>query len=86
MQIFYGRYSYHTMKQGLLEGIFWRISAYLIGSLWTVVLMLFIPEQKKAERYESLHTLRLFHIQFYSQRSVMIASTVCMEDDTHFSR
>lgn len=68
MQIFYGRYSYHTMKQGFLEGIFWRIGAYLIGALWTVVIMILIPEKKNSFSYIGTRTMAiyLFHGLLYT--------------------
>ena len=63
MQIFYGRYSYHTMKQGMLEGLLWRIGAYLIGILWTFALMILMPEKKLCFSYIGTRTMAvyLFH-------------------------
>lgn len=63
MQIFYGKYSYHTMKQGMLEGLLWRMGAYLIGILWTFALMILMPEKKLCFSYIGTRTMAvyLFH-------------------------
>lgn len=68
MQIFYGRYSYHTMKQGMLEGLLWRVGAYLIGFLWTFVLMILMPEKKNILSYIGTRTMAvyLFHGLLYT--------------------
>ena len=68
MQIFYGRYSYHTMKQGLLEGVLWRIGSYLIGTLWTFALMILLPEKKLCFSYIGTRTMAiyLFHGLLYT--------------------
>lgn len=68
MQIFYGRYSYHTMNQGLLEGLLWRVGAYLIGGLWTVTLLLLLPEKKIFCSYIGTRTMAvyLFHGLIYT--------------------
>lgn len=68
MQIFYGRYSYHTMKQGMWEGLFWRIISYLIGSLWTFALMILIPENQNIFSYIGTRTMAiyLFHGLIYT--------------------
>lgn len=68
MQIFYGRYSYHTMKQGTFEGFLWRIGAYLIGTLWTFALMVILPEKKLCFSYIGTRTMAvyLFHGLLYT--------------------
>lgn len=46
MQIFYGRYNYAFMKQGILEGVLWRIAMYLIGFAMTFSVMILMSEKK----------------------------------------
>ena len=68
MQIFYGRYSYHTMKQGFAEGFLWRIASYIIGTLWTFALMILLPEKKLCFSYIGTRTMAiyLFHGLLYT--------------------
>ena len=68
MQIFYGRYSYHTMKQGMFEGLLWRIGAYIIGFLWTFALMILLPEKELCFSYIGTRTMGiyLFHGLLYT--------------------
>lgn len=60
MQIFYGRYSYLTMRQEMLEGLCWRIGAYIIGFVWTFALMIFIPEKKNFFSYIGTRTMAIY--------------------------
>ena len=68
MQIFYGRYSYQTMKQGMLEGLFWRIGAYTVGTFWTLALLILLPEKKNCFSYIGTRTMAvyLFHGLIYT--------------------
>ncbi len=43
MQIFYGRYNYSSMKQGITEGLLWRLGSYAIGFLMTYGILALIP-------------------------------------------
>lgn len=46
MQIFYGRYNYASMKQGMLEGFLWRIGMYLTGFIMTFAVMILMTDKK----------------------------------------
>lgn len=68
MQIFYGRYNYTFMEQGMFEGILWRIGLYVIGFVMTFSMMILIPEKKLAVSYIGTRTMAiyLFHGLIYT--------------------
>lgn len=68
MQIFYGRYNYASMKQGMIEGLCWRLAAYLIGFIMTFAVMVLIPDKKLPVSYIGTRTMAiyLFHGLTYS--------------------
>ena len=68
MQIFYGRYSYAAMKQGMLEGVLWRIVTYLIGFVMTFSVMILMTERELPVSYIGTRTMAiyLFHGLAYS--------------------
>lgn len=63
MQIFYGRYNYLSMKQGMFEGLLWRSGTYLIGFLMTFTIMIVMPDKKLSFSYIGTRTMAvyLFH-------------------------
>ena len=60
MQVFYGRYNYVSMKQGMTEGIVWRILLYVIGFLMTFSFMILIPEKKLPVSYMGTRTMAIY--------------------------
>ena len=60
MQVFYGRYNYISMKQGIIEGVIWRILLYVIGFLMTFSFMTLIPEKKLAFSYIGTRTMAIY--------------------------
>ena len=60
MQVFYGRYNYHFMKQGILEGILWRSGLYVIGFLMTFAWMILMPEKKLPVSYIGTRTMAIY--------------------------
>lgn len=68
MQVFYGRYSYASLKQTLFSGVFWRVLLYLFGFFLTFTGMILLPEQKLPISYIGTRTLAiyLFHGLIYS--------------------
>lgn len=60
MQIFYGRYNYTFMKQGMLEGVLWRFTMYLIGFLMTFSAMVVISEKKLPVSYIGTRTMAIY--------------------------
>lgn len=60
MQIFYGRYNYTFMKQGILEGVLWRSAMYLIGFAMTFSVMILMPEKKFALSYIGTRTMAIY--------------------------
>lgn len=68
MQIFYGRYNYSSMKQGITEGLLWRLVSYAIGFIMTYSILALIPEKKLCCSYIGTRTMAiyLFHGLTYS--------------------
>ena len=60
MQIFYGRYNYISMKQGMIEGLLWRIANYIIGFLMTFGWMILMPEKKLPCSYIGTRTMAIY--------------------------
>ena len=60
MQVFYGRYNYLSMKQGIGEAILWRVLLYVIGFLLTFAFMLWIPERKLCISYLGTRTMAIY--------------------------
>lgn len=60
MQIFYGRYNYVSMKQGMLEGVLWRIASYLIGFVMTFSVLIFMPEKELPFSYIGTRTMAIY--------------------------
>lgn len=67
MTIFYGRYNYKFLNQGILDGIFCRIMCYFIGTFLTFSLLVLMSEKKFAFSYIGTRTMSiyLFHGLFY---------------------
>lgn len=63
MQVFYGRYNYISMKQGMAEGILWRMLLYVIGFFMTFCVMILMPEKRLPLSYIGTRTMAvyLFH-------------------------
>ncbi len=68
MQVFYGRYNYVSLKQGIVEGVFWRILLYLIGFVMTFSFMTLMPESNLPVSYLGTRTMAiyLFHGLVYT--------------------
>ena len=68
MKVFYGRYNFVYLNQGILEGMLWRIAGYVIGFSMTYALMALIPERKTFYSYIGTRTMAiyLFHGLAYS--------------------
>lgn len=68
MQVFYGRYNYLSMRQGIFEGLFWRIGAYMIGFILTFSLMILMTDKKLSVSYIGTRTMGiyLFHGLLYT--------------------
>ncbi len=60
MLIFYGRYSYASMKQGALEGFLWRVVMYIIASVMTFTVMILMPEKKLPISYIGTRTMGIY--------------------------
>lgn len=60
MQIFYGRYNYASMKQGMLEGLLWRIGTYLIGFVMTFAVMILMTDKKLPISYIGTRTMAIY--------------------------
>lgn len=60
MQVFYGRYNYVSMKQGMAEGLLWRVGLYLIGFLMTFGWMILMPEKKIFCSYIGTRTMAIY--------------------------
>ena len=60
MQIFYGRYNYISMKQGMAEGVLWRIQLYAIGFFMTFSFMVFMPEKHLLVSYIGTRTMAIY--------------------------
>ena len=60
MQVFYGRYNYVSMKQGITEGVLWRILLYVIGFLMTFSFMTLMPEKKLPFSYIGTRTMAIY--------------------------
>lgn len=67
-QIFYGRYSYHDLELGNLEGILIRILCYAVSFLLIYLFMLVLPTEKKSYSYlgERTMAIYIFHGFIYS--------------------
>lgn len=67
-QIFYGRYSYHDLELGNLEGILIRILCYSVSFLLIYLFMLVLPTEKKSYSYlgERTMAIYIFHGFIYS--------------------
>lgn len=59
-KIFYGRYNYDYLGQGMIEGIFCRIVCYLIGMIFTYTLLFLIPERKLCVSYIGTRTMAIY--------------------------
>ena len=68
MQVFYGRYNYISMKQGIAEGLLWRVLLYLIGFFMTYALIILITDKKLFFSYIGTRTMAiyLFHGLLYT--------------------
>ena len=60
MQIFYGRYNYAFMKQGMLEGVLWRALLYLMGFGMTFSLLILMPEKRLFLSYIGTRTMAIY--------------------------
>ncbi len=60
MQVFYGRYNYVFMKQGMLEGVLWRILMYFIGFAMTFSFMILLPEKQLPVSYIGTRTMAIY--------------------------
>ena len=60
MQIFYGRYNYISMKQGLLEGFLWRTATYIIGFLMTFSILILMTDKKLPVSYIGTRTMAIY--------------------------
>lgn len=60
MQIFYGRYNYSSMKQGMISGLFWRIIAYFIGFVMTFSFMILMPDKQLPFSYIGTRTMGIY--------------------------
>lgn len=60
MQIFYGRYNYTFMKQGIPEGPLWRLGMYLIGFVMTFSVMILMPDRKLPFSYIGTRTMPIY--------------------------
>lgn len=60
MQVFYGRYNYLSMKQGMLEGVLWRAVLYVIGFLMTFSWLLLLPEKQLPISYIGTRTMAIY--------------------------
>ena len=60
MQVFYGRYNYVSMKQGMLEGVLWRVLLYIIGFVMTFGLMILMPEKQLFISYMGTRTMAIY--------------------------
>ena len=60
MQVFYGRYNYLSMKQGMLEGVLWRILLYIIGFFMTFAFMVWMPEKQLPLSYIGTRTMAIY--------------------------
>lgn len=60
MQVFYGRYNYISMKQGMMEGILWRILLYVIGFFMTFAFMILMPEKQLPFSYIGTRTMAIY--------------------------
>lgn len=67
-KIFYGRYSYHEMELGNLEGMMIRILCYAVSFLLIYLFMLVLPAEKKSYSYLGQRTMAIyiFHGFIYS--------------------
>lgn len=62
-KIFYGRYNYESLGQGMFEGLFCRIICYIISFLLTYAFLFLITEKETIYSYIGLRTMSvyLFH-------------------------
>lgn len=60
MQVFYGRYNYLSMKQGIMEGVLWRILLYIIGFFMTFAFMIWMPEKQLPLSYIGTRTMAIY--------------------------
>ena len=60
MQIFYGRYNYVFMKQGMLEGVLWRLVLYIVGFGMTFSFVILMPERKLPVSYIGTRTMAIY--------------------------
>lgn len=63
MTIFYGRYNYASMNQGILSGILCRMLCYAASFLLTYALLILMPERQLSVSYIGTRTMAvyLFH-------------------------
>lgn len=81
VKIFYGRYSYDSLEQDMLEGILCRMICYMISFAMTFAVMILIPEKRTCCSYMGTRTMAvyLFHGLTYSY---LKECTVILEDIT----
>lgn len=67
-KIFYGRYSYDTLSQGIADGILCRMICYAVSFAMTFAVMILVPERKTCYSYIGTRTMAiyLFHGLTYS--------------------
>ncbi|MGL6199483.1 MAG: acyltransferase family protein [Lachnospiraceae bacterium] len=64
-KVFYGRYNYQYLEQGLLEGMLFRLAAYLIGFAITLAFIGVITDRKMKFSYIGSRTLAIYVIHGY---------------------
>lgn len=67
-KVFYGRYNYESLGQGMIEGILSRSICYVIGFAMTFAVMILVSEKKRIYSYIGTRTMAiyLFHGLTYS--------------------
>lgn len=58
--VFYGRYNYAYMKQGIPDGMFVRLLCYAVSFLMTGALLLLLPEKKLCFSYLGTRTMAIY--------------------------
>lgn len=60
LEIFYGRYNYSSMNQGMAEGLLWRLGSYAIGFTMTYGLLSFMTGKKLCCSYIGTRTMAIY--------------------------